>query len=73
VNTATWLKPDDVVRLRPGQSYSFTKPVYVFIPEDTLPFQFRVKLVGVKDYGRVFDTWQGEAWSPAIRINLSPR
>ncbi|MBM3322160.1 hypothetical protein FJY69_01570 [candidate division WOR-3 bacterium] len=73
VNTATWLKPDDTVLLRPGQRYSFTRLVYVFIPEDTLPFPFRVKLVGVKDYGRVFATWQGETWSPAIVVNLSPR
>ncbi len=73
VNTATWLKPDDTVLVRPGQSYSFSRLVYVFIPEDTLPFQFRVKLVGVKDYGRVFATWQGEVWSPAVRINLSSR
>jgi len=71
VNNATWLDSGDVVRLKPGASYSVRRAVRVFIPDDVSTFEFRVKLVGVKDYGMRFDTWQGEAWSNAVRIAVA--
>ena len=40
---------------------------------DIATFQFRLKLGGVKDYGRKFDTWQGVAWSNPIKVTVQPR
>jgi len=70
---ATWLDSTDVVRLEPGESYTVKRDIRVWIPEDASTFQFRLKLVGVKDYGRRFDTWQGIAWSNAITLTVKPR
>jgi len=71
INNATWLDSTDVVRLKPGASYSVLRLVRVFIEDDVSTFEFRVKLCGVKDYGRKFDTWQGEAWSNAIKVTVT--
>jgi len=69
---ATWLDSTDVVRLKPGKSYTVKRDVRVWIPDDVATFPFRLKLVGVKDYGRRFDTWQGIAWSNAITLTVRP-
>jgi hypothetical protein len=70
---ATWIDSTDVVRLRPGESYTVNRDVRVWIPDDVATFQFRLKLVGVKDYGRKFDMWQGIAWSNAITLTVKPK
>jgi hypothetical protein len=69
---ATWLDSSDVVRLKPDESYTVKRDVRVWTPDDVATFQFRLKLVGVKDYGRKFDTWQGIAWSNAITLTVEP-
>lgn len=68
--TATWMDSSDVVRLKPSQNYSVDRYIRVWIPEDVSTFQFRLKLGGVKDYGRKFDMWQGIAWSNAIALTV---
>jgi hypothetical protein len=73
VNTATWLDSSDVVRLGPESSYSVGPRVRVFGPDDAAAFDFRVKLCGVKDYGRRYTTWQGVAWSNSIRVTVKSR
>lgn len=73
INTATWLDSSDIVRLLPGDSFGMVRNIKELIPEDVATFDFRVKLVGVKDYGRRFDTWEGEAWSNPIRITVARR
>ena len=45
----------------------------VWIPEDVSTFQFRLKLVGVKDYAYKLDTWQGIAWSNPITLTVKPK
>jgi hypothetical protein len=70
---ATWLDSTDVVRLKPDESYTVNRNVRIWIPDDVARFQFRLKLVGVKDYGRKFDTWQGIAWSNAITLTVKPQ
>jgi hypothetical protein len=49
------------------------RAIRVWVPEDVSTFQFRLKLGGVKDYGRKFDMWQGIAWSNAIALTVKPR
>ncbi len=73
VCVATWLDSSDVVRLKPGQDYAVKRLIRRWIPEDVSTFEFRLKLVGVKDYARRFDTWQGIAWSNALRITVRPK
>lgn len=73
INTATWLDSNDVVRLQPGDSFGMVRNIKKLIPEDAATFHFRVKLVGVKDYGHRFDTWEGEAWSNPVRITVTGR
>jgi hypothetical protein len=70
---ATWMDSTDVVRLEPNQSYTVNRYVRTWTPEDVSTFQFRLKLVGVKDYGRKFDMWQGIAWSNPITLTVKPR
>jgi hypothetical protein len=70
---ATWMDSTDVVRLEPNQSYTVNRYVRTWIPEDVATFQFRLKLVGIKDYGRKFDMWQGIAWSNAATLTVKPR
>lgn len=70
---ATWMDSADVVRLKPNQSYTVKRYVRTWIPEDVATFQFRLKLVGIKDYGRKFDTWQGVAWSNPITLTVRPK
>jgi hypothetical protein len=70
---ATWMDSIDVVRLEPNQSYTVNRYVRTWIPEDVSTFQFRLKLVGIKDYGRKFDMWQGIAWSNPITLTFKPR
>ena len=70
---ATWMDSSDVVRLQPNQSYAVKRYVRTWIPEDVATFRFRVKLVGIKDYGRKFDTWQGIAWSNPITLTVRPK
>jgi hypothetical protein len=70
---ATWMDSTDVVRLEPNQSYTVNRYVRTWIPEDVATFQFRLKLVGIKDYGRKFDMWQGIAWSNPITLTFKPR
>jgi len=70
---ATWVDSSDVVRLKPDQSYTVNRYVRVWIPEDVSTFQFRLKLGGIKDYGRKFDMWQGIAWSNAITLTVGPK
>lgn len=72
INTATWLDSADVVRLAPGDSYGMVRNIKELIQEDVATFDFRVKLVGVKDYAGRFATWQGEAWSNPVRITVRP-
>jgi hypothetical protein len=71
--TATWMDSSDAVRLKPNQSYSVNRFIRVWIPEDVSTFQFRLKLGGIKDYGRKFDMWQGIAWSNAVTLTVKPR
>ncbi|MEO0073678.1 MAG: hypothetical protein ABIK43_03315 [candidate division WOR-3 bacterium] len=73
INTATWLDSSDVVRLQPGDSFGMVRNIKELIPEDAATFDFRVKLVGVKDYGRRFNTWEGEVWSNPIRLTVTRR
>ncbi len=70
---AAWLDSTDVVLLKPDERYTVSRDVRVWIPDDVASFQFRLKLVGVKDYGRRFDTWQGIAWSNAITLTVKPQ
>jgi hypothetical protein len=70
---ATWMDSTDVVRLEPSQSYTVSRYVRTWIPEDVSKFQFRLRLVGIKDYGRKFDMWQGIAWSNPITLTVKPR
>ena len=70
---ATWMDSSDVVRLKPNQSYTVNRYIRVWIPEDVSTFQFRLKLGGIKDYGRKFDMWQGIAWSNAITLTVKPK
>ncbi len=70
---ATWLDSGDVVRLKPNKSYTVKRDVRVWTPDDVATFPFRVKLVGIKDYGRHFDTWQGIAWSNAITLTVKSK
>jgi len=70
---ATWMDSTDVVRLEPNQSYTVSRYVRTWIPEDVSTFQFRLKLVGIKDYGRKFDMWQGIAWSNPITLTVKPK
>ena len=70
---ATWMDSTDVVRLEPNQNYTVSRYVRTWIPEDVSTFQFRLKLVGIKDYGRKFDMWQGIAWSNPITLTVKPR
>jgi len=70
---ATWMDSTDVVRLEPNQGYTVNRYVRTWIPEDVSTFQFRVKLGGIRDYGRKFDMWQGIAWSNAITLTVKPR
>ena len=70
---ATWMDSSDVVRLVPNQSYTVTRYVRTWIPEDVSTFQFRLKLGGIKDYGHKFDMWQGIAWSNPITLTVKPR
>ena len=65
---ATWMDSSDVVQLEPDQSYTVNRYVRTWIPEDVSTFQFRLKLGGIKDYGRKFAMWQGVAWSNAITL-----
>ena len=69
---ATWVDSTDVVRLKPGKSYSLQRDVRVWTPDDVATFPFRAKLVGVKDFGHKFDTWRGIAWSNAITLTVKP-
>jgi hypothetical protein len=69
---ATWMDSSDVVRLKPNQSYTVNRYIRVWTPEDVSTFQFRLKLGGIKDYGRKFDTWQGIAWSNAVTLTVKP-
>jgi hypothetical protein len=62
-----------VVRLKPGGKYSGTRFIRILTPDDVATFDFRVKLGGVKDYGRRFATWQGVAWSNPIKITVKPK
>lgn len=71
INTATWLDSSDVVRLKPGASYSVLTPKHIFGEDDVATFEFRVKLCGVKDFARKYDTWQGQAWSNAIKVTVA--
>jgi hypothetical protein len=73
VLVATWMDSIDVVRLEPNQSYTDNRYVRTWIPEDASTFQFRLKLVGIKDYGHKFDTWQGIAWSNPITLTVKPK
>ena len=70
---ASWMDSTDVVRLEPNQSYTVNRYVRTWIPEDVSTFHFRLKLVGIKDYGRKFDTWQGIAWSNPITLTVKPK
>jgi len=70
---ATWMDSTDVVRLEPNQSYTVNREVRTWIPEDVSRFQFRLKLVGIKDYGCKFDMWQGIAWSNPITLTVKPK
>jgi hypothetical protein len=70
---ATWMDSGDVVRLKPNQSYTVNRYIRVWIPEDVSTFQFRLKLGGIKDYGRKFDMWQGIAWSNPITLTVKPK
>ena len=70
---ATWMDSSDVVRLEPNQSYTVNRYVRTWIPEDVSTFQFRLKLGGIKDYGRKFDMWQGIAWSNAVTLTVKPK
>jgi len=70
VCNAAWLDSADVVRLAPGDSFGMVRNIKELIPEDVATFEFRVKLCGVKDYGRRFDTWRGEAWSNPVRVTV---
>jgi hypothetical protein len=69
---ATWVDSSDVVVLKPGESYTRNRYIRVWIPEDAATFEFRVKLVGVKDYAYRYDMWQGVAWSNAITLTVRP-
>jgi hypothetical protein len=69
---ATWVDSSDVVLLRPNESYSVRRDVRVWTRDDVATFPFRLKLVGVKDFGRRVDTWQGIAWSNAIGLTVKP-
>jgi len=71
--TATWMDSSDVVRLKSNQSYTVNRYIRVWIPEDVSTFQFRLKLGGIKDYGRKFDMWQGIAWSGPITLTIRPK
>jgi hypothetical protein len=73
VLVATWMDSTDVVRVEPNQSYTVNRYVRTWIPEDVSTFQFRLKLVGIKDYGRKFDMWQGNAWSNPITLSVRPK
>ena len=73
VLVATWLDSSDVVRLKPGESYTVKRDVRVWTSDDVARFPFRLKLVGIKDYGRKFDTWQGIAWSNPITLTVKPK
>jgi len=73
VLVATWIDSSDVVLLKPNESYTVRWDVRVWTPDDVATFPFRVKLVGIKDYGREFDTWQGIAWSNAINLTVRPK
>jgi hypothetical protein len=73
INTATWLDSADVVRLLPGDSFGMVRDVKELTVEDIATFELRVKLVGVKDYGRRLATWSGEAWSNPIIVTVVGR
>jgi hypothetical protein len=73
VLVATWMDSTDVVRLKPGKSYSVERGVRVWTPDDVATFPFRSKLVGVKDFGHEFATWQGIAWSNALTLTVKPK
>jgi hypothetical protein len=70
---ATWMDSSDVVRLEPNESYTVKRDVRVWTADDVATFHFRLKLGGVKDYGRKFDMWQGIAWSNAITLTVRPK
>jgi hypothetical protein len=70
---ATWMDSSDVVRLRPNESYVVNREIRVWTPDDVATFPFRLKLVGIKDYGRKFDMWQGVAWSNPVTLTVKAR
>ena len=71
--TATRMDSNDVVRLKPNQSYTVNRYIRAWIPDDVSTFRFRLKLGGVKDYNRKFDMWQGIAWSNPVTLTVKPR
>lgn len=73
VCNAAWLDSAEVVQLGPGQSHVETRGIRVFTPDDVCTFDFRLKLGGIKDFARRFDTWQGFAWSNPLRVTVVDR
>jgi len=70
VCNAAWVDSADVVQLAPGRNYVETRGIRMFTADDVCEFDFRLKLWGIKDFARRFDTWQGIAWSNLLRVTV---